>query len=201
MSQDQLDTIGKRHGSRLTNLSIRQEYDSGAPKIELTEGLSEHFPALETLSLDCVDVTDVRLKLPALRCLSLENAEGVGVFSLDCPRLESLYFEFVTISDPSDFGASLSRSPMLESVCGYKLRGLGVDSPCRCHQLVLPQADRLDLHHSDDLDFLQLYAPNMVELNLQVTVALSNSPTAHAKTLQLQMPLRHLCRPHLTTRS
>jgi hypothetical protein len=50
----------------------------------------------------------------------------------------------------------------------WQLRGLGVDSIRLCHTLVLPKCESVSLYRSDDLDYLRLYAPNMIELNLQV---------------------------------
>ena len=121
LSQDELKALGRRHGASLTRLSVEIEYQDYPPELRITRDVSALFPSLTSMYFNCVNVAELDLKMPELQSLHLENAREVHRFRLDCPELERMNFDFVTIRDARDFAASVGRSPKLEALHAYKV--------------------------------------------------------------------------------
>jgi hypothetical protein len=149
------------------SLFLSQEYTED--KAHSVDFSLVSFPLLETLDMECVPLSTLIFtqdKYPVLKSLGIANTGpwDADEFTLRLPLLENLSLRFVHITDPSDFGESLSSSPLLEQLSCYKLWGLG-----RCsHVLNLGSMDDLDFYRSDDLGKLKIWAPRLSRLGLQV---------------------------------
>ena len=69
--------------------------------------------------------------------------------------------------DPCGFGPSLSACPKLQQFNSYKLRGLELRDHS-AHHLILPNCASLSLWCADDLNRIEIEAPQLECLNLQV---------------------------------
>lgn len=163
ISQDELVSLVADHGTTVNEL--RFEYREDSQPITFSDF---KFPNLEKLSFWYCAMDFFRLvNAPKLKSLSIEQASCCSLehFSFCLPSLEVLSFEFCTINDPSDFGESVSNSPLLDRLIAYKLWGLG-DSLGR-KTVYLPSCTYLDLYRSDDISSLKIYAPRLESLNLR----------------------------------
>merc|ERR1719244_1866798 len=157
----------------MEELHISPEYNEEAPVIDM-EKVS--FPILKSLSMICQPIKSIHFtkkNTPILSSLDIESTlVKVEKFHLDLPELTYMGVQFVTVCDPRGFGKSLSRSPKLESFMAYKLWGLHVPKS-KAHVLVLPNCQTLDLYRSDDLNYLQIWAPKLEELDLQAVYSIT----------------------------
>lgn len=167
ITQDELEEFARLHPD-ITELQIHLGYDDD---VMASTGLkfTMPFPNLKVLSLgSCpVDFSFTKEWTPNLELITCDSL-NIDRFHLDLPQLRSLSFNFVNLQDDSGFGPSLSRSPLLEDVFGYKFWGLGGG----IHTLLLPKCIRFQLTRSDDLVGLHIYAPKLQELNLRSAYAL-----------------------------
>jgi len=153
-------------GRNLTSLTINAEHDDDCPVINTS---TMTFPKLAGIDLTSQALESFYFKkdqFPALKGVSINQPgyRDLSTFELDLPLLTNLSAEFITIEDDRKFGASISKSPLLESIFFYKVWGLGRS---RRHVLVCPNAEIIDLYRSDDLRGLSIWAPKLTELNLQ----------------------------------
>ena len=74
------------------------------------------------------------------------------------------------VYDPRGFGPSLSACPKLQHFTSYKLWGLGLRG-CSTHHLILPSCASLSLERADDLNRIEIEAPKLERLDLQVLEA------------------------------
>ncbi|KAI9020428.1 hypothetical protein DFJ74DRAFT_673095 [Hyaloraphidium curvatum] len=149
----------------LESLDIRPDYAGSAPTLSFGD---VSFRRLRTLSVQqpLTDIFFVKEHYPAMESIFLEQYRSGGIH-MDLPRLTYFSAQHWMVDDPHGFGPSLSRCPKLETVNCYKLWGLGVGSRSRGHRLALPSLEELDLYRSDDLGFLEIWAPRLRKLNLQ----------------------------------
>jgi len=152
-------------GRNLTSLTINAEHDDDCPVIKTS---SVTFPKLSEIDLTSQALESFYFKkdqFPTLKGVSIHQPAGrdLSTFELDLPLLTNLSADFITIEDDRKFGASISKSPLLESIFFYKVWGLGRS---RRHVLVCPNAENIALHRSD-LRGLSIWAPKMTDLNLQ----------------------------------
>lgn len=152
-----------------------------------------HFPVLTHLSLSCVGMKSIAFteaNTPLLTALSLSSVIGECCpFHLALPRLRSLFAEHTALGersiDAGQFGLSLSRCPLLETVDSYKFRCLGGSN-----YAVLPSLVSLKLHRSECTEHLDiLYAPRLRAVSLQAAYDLSgfklrNLPDATLATVE-----------------
>merc|ERR1719186_2472710 len=156
----------------MEELEIHPEYQDDSPTLDFSEvsflnlkSLTIHYQSLKAVHF-------TKEKTPLLSSLTLEqNCDEVETFHLDLPELRFMSFQFLTVRDPTGFGKSLSRCPKLESFFGYKLWGLHVPKS-KTHRLVLPNCSTLELHRSDDLNYLDIWAPKLEDLNLRACYSL-----------------------------
>ena len=89
--------------------------------------------------------------------------------------------------DPRGFGPSLSACPKLKHFNSYKLWGLGLRGR-DVHKLSLPKCATLCLWRADDLNRIEIEAPKLERLDLQVlgarpvSAACPAAPHVHAIT-------------------
>ena len=152
-----------------------------------------HFPVLSRLGLSCVGMKSIAFteaNTPLLEALSLSSVIGECCpFHLALPRLRSLFAEHTALGersiDAGQFGLSLSRCPLLETLDSYKFRCLGGSN-----YAVLPSLVSLKLHRSECTEHLDiLYAPRLRAVSLQAAYDLSdfklrNLPDATLATVQ-----------------
>ena len=195
-SQDELKRIAA-HFPGLQRLDISPDEDVLTHENEPDEldfsadGI--HFPALRSLSLSCVGMKSIAFteaNTPLLEALSLSSVLGDACpFTLALPRLRSLFAEHTTLGersiDAGQFGLSLSRCPLLETVESYKFRSLG-----DINYAVLPSLVSLTLHRFECTGHLDiLYAPRLRTVSLQAAYdlrefKLRNLPSATLATVQ-----------------
>uniref|UniRef100_A0A7M5UQS2 Uncharacterized protein n=1 Tax=Clytia hemisphaerica TaxID=252671 RepID=A0A7M5UQS2_9CNID len=139
--------------------------------------------------LSCIDFSKV--KLPKLKEIRIEHQGVMAVhftkentpllesliielpshnsfkyFILDLPNLTYLGFEHVSLYDPDDFGKSLSSCPKLKKIECYKFYGLHFNEK-NTPKLVLPSCEVIDLHRSDGLQNLDIWAPKLQFISFQ----------------------------------
>lgn len=153
-------------GRNLTSFNIFAEYEDNCPVIKTS---AVPFPKLLVIDLNCQALESFHFskdQFPSLKQVSIESPPNsqLSSFELDLPNLTTLSGQFITVKDDRKFGASISKSPLLEFISFYKLWGLGRS---KRHVLVCPNAKEIDLYRSDDLRGLRLWAPKMTRLNLQ----------------------------------
>lgn len=124
------------------------------------------FPKLKKFSIKCHTIKSVYFTgdcFPVLEELNIEEpfAANQETFHLDLPNLQHVFCRSFDVVDMSDFGPSLSRCPKLKTFRSYKLWGLKKPT------LVLPNLIALDIHRSDDLKGLKIWAPKVKTLNLR----------------------------------
>lgn len=169
ISQDELVSLVADHGTTVKEL--RFQYEDESQPISFSDF---EFPNLEKLEFYYCAVDFFSLvNAPKLKWLSIEQASYCSIehITFRLPSLEVLSFEFCTINDPSDFGESLTNSPLLERFIAYKLWGLG-DSLGR-KTVYLPSCTDLSLYRSDDISSLKIYAPRLQSLNLRACYDMS----------------------------
>ena len=91
------------------------------------------------------------------------------------------------VRDPRGFGPSLSACPKLEDFLSYKLCGLGLHDGS-VHKLSLPKCASLTMCGSRDLNRIEIKAPKLERLDLQVLEAHRVSACALAPTSSLIAP-------------
>merc|ERR1719186_470871 len=153
-------------------LEIHPEYAEGVPTLDFSE---VEFLTLESLTIRHQSIKSVHFtkeKTPLLSILHLDQTRpAVDKFHLDLPELVFMNVEFLTVMNPTGFGKSISRCPKLETFFGYKLWGLHVPRR-KTNRLVLPNCNKLELHRSDDLNYLDIWAPKLEDLNLRACFSL-----------------------------
>lgn len=162
LTQNEVVNLVSQYGTKVKELTFHYEEES-----EPISFTNFEFPNLEKLDFNhCALDIFILVNAPKLKMLTIEHCYlPIGFIKFRLPALESLWFEFCTIDDPSDLGDSLSNSPLIEKIYGYKLWGLG-DSLGK-KTVYLPNCKDLDLYRSDDLSSLKLYAPRLESLNLR----------------------------------
>lgn len=145
----------------METIELTSEYEDRRPPIIDTSKVK--FPKLKRFSALCqaiqaVNFTDDNFPLLESICINQPCARDLEYFNTNLPNLKSMSFEHVVINDVDKFGASLSRSPKLETFISYKLWGLGSKA---VHRLVLPNLTILNLYRSNDLRKLKLRAPKL----------------------------------------
>ena len=136
-----------------------------------------HLPSLTSLELACANVGLLQLtsdNTPSITSIDLHNLLDDFALRLELPELVSFDAEhsFVggPLSQPNDFGLSLSRCPKLETVRTYKFRGLAGRNFCVC-----PRLYSLTLYRSECTDSLDiLSAPALVELNVRAAYGMQH---------------------------
>jgi len=172
INQSQFEQLADSNlGKGLEVLEFRPEYDDSNPPVIDTSKTS--FPSLKDLDLNCQAIKAFHFTkefFPKLASVSLESpcAMDLEYFTSDLPKLKSLSFRFVCFKDLNNFGPSVSKSILLESIHCYKFWGL---SSRKEHTLVLPNLETLDLYRSDDMRVLKLWTPKLSSLNLQACYA------------------------------
>jgi len=172
INQDELVNLVAQYGTTIKELEFYFHNEGEAAQISFTQDFK--FPNLESLefhycSLDVFTLVNA----PKLKSLSFEQCtDSLEFIKFRLPSLEHLSFDFITINDPSDFGDSLSNSPLLETVFAYKLWGLG-DSLGK-KTVYLPNCTDLNFWRSDDISSLKIYAPRLQSLNLRACYSMKN---------------------------
>jgi hypothetical protein len=157
-------------------------YDEG-----LSASLERHLPDLTELQL--VDVAFERVVLsaaltPSLRHLRMQNVPDDCELTLELPELRSVSIHFLRGADEV-VNEMLARATRLEKFDSYKL---WVDEL----HLASNELVEVDLHRSDSLDTLTLYAPNLRKLGLQACYGLETLTfRASHPTLSAQLPPGH----------
>lgn len=75
------------------------------------------------------------------------------------------------LENSDSFGPCLSACVQLRTFRAYKLWGLGHTRRGKIHKVKLPNCLDMNLYRSDDLERLELNAPMLSSLNLQVSVS------------------------------
>jgi len=169
VTQDELVNLVALHGATVKKLTFHYEEESKPIRFAHFE-----FANLEQLEFNYCAVGVFNLvNAPKLKSLSIEQCSYCPLYCIAfrLPSLESLSFEFCTIDDPSDFGDSLSNSPLLKRVYAYKLWGLGDSLGKRT--VYLPNCTELNFYRSDDLSSLKIYAPRLESLNLRACYSMT----------------------------
>jgi len=169
LTQDELVNLVKHHGSTVKELTFRYENESDPIDFKYFE-----FPNLERLEFNyCAVDIFILVNAPKLKILNIDQCSYSPLLYIKfrLPSLQRLGFDFCTIEDLSDFGDSLSNSPLLESFYAYKLWGLG-DSLGK-KTVYLPNCKDLNLWRSDDISSLKIYAPRLKSLNLRACYSMT----------------------------
>ena len=128
-----------------------------------------HLPDLVTLSLVDVSFSKVVLNktlTPSLRRLRMQNVPDECDLALELPNLREVSIHFLGDCDEV-INTMLAHATSLETFDSYKL-WVG-ELHFASNELV-----EVDLHRSDALDTLTLYAPNLRKLGLQACYGLNN---------------------------
>lgn len=91
--------------------------------------------------------------------------------------LSSIAIEHTQVDNGHDFRSSLSRCSKFETLSSYKLWGIGGHR----QKLMLPECMGLSLYRADDADWLDIHAPNLVNLNLQACYGLKHARLSQMK--------------------
>lgn len=146
------------------------------------------FPKLKELQLNIVPLVTIHFtsaNTPLLEDLDIDslywdedsNTEGqmpCQGFYLDLPHLRKLRLHGFWVHDGSDWGASLSRCPRLESVDMRETSGWCPPSEhfqCVPHSLHLPECKWVDFANWENVSELEVDAPKLT--SLQVTTSTS----------------------------
>ena len=160
---------------------------------DLSVSFERHLPELRELQL--VDVAFSTLVLtealtPALESLRMQNVPDDCELTLELPRLKDVSIHFLSECDEV-INAMLSHATSLESFDSYKLWVSEL-------HFASNELRSVDLHRSDALDTLTLYAPNLERLGLQACYGLDHL-TFHDThpTLSALLPAGYLPPPTL----
>lgn len=157
---------------------------AGASGGEDGGGPTARFPQLKELQLEGVAFSHIRLSgagTPALADVSLQNIGDDCELSIELPSLKEFTIRFWH-GDDDAINALLAAAPRLERFRAYKLWVHSL-------QFASNALTEIDLHRSDSLHELTIWAPLLATLNLQVRAA-----------LRLACPAR-LSRPHVHPRA
>ena len=168
MTQEEMFLLADSHiGQRTKILSIIPEKSAYSPQIDYSSVI---FPQLLTLEIHYQQIKAIHFtkdNMPRLKHLSIKKViDCIGYCTMSLPDLETLDFEFITFTDSLGFGKSLSKSPKLKYVSCYNCMGLR-DIKRHVHVLVLPNCENLDIYRSEDLCYMNIWAPKLMYLNLQ----------------------------------
>ena len=173
-TQSQFEAFAQKH-PHTTSLSMSFEHPNhDPPPLDFSR---IHLPSLTSLELACANVGLLQLtsdNTPSITSIDLHNLLDDFALRLELPELVSFDAEhsFVggPLSQPNDFGLSLSRCPKLETVRTYKFRGLAGRNFCVC-----PCLYSLTLYRSECTDSLDiLSAPALVELNVRAAYGMQH---------------------------
>lgn len=121
------------------------------------------FPQLRRLAMEGQGLVAIHLTsscFPLLNWVSVELVGAVEYLNLDLPLLTHINLKHITLLNSEEFGASMSRSPKLQTIYTYKLFGL-----CEV-EMSLPDCSHVNFMRSDGIKSFSLWAPKLEMLNL-----------------------------------
>lgn len=158
--QAQIDAIP----SSMANVRILTIQSIGCYDDKLKFQLEIPMPQLEVLQLTDVCFTKLTLNeelTPNLRSISMQNMEDDCEISILLPKLKELEMQYYCGEEDRWMHDMLAEARDLESFNSYKLQRVGALN------FASDQLHYIRLHRADCLQEVSVYAPRLVELNLQ----------------------------------
>jgi len=173
-------------------------YDSSASHV-----LARALPRLEYLQLEDVPFSKVHLTealTPNVKKLSMQNVSDDCDLQVVLPKLREVSVHYFTPVDtqrtPEGWRRSLAIDGMLEAAT--KLRSFdSYKLNVGCLSFASNSLKSVSLHRSDCLEYLKIWAPNLVTLGLQACYSLESIAFLDVHPMQAQLPPDHQI-PELT---
>lgn len=152
--------------------------------------LNRPLPALEELQIIDVDMANITLNAtltPNLKSIKMQNVSGECSFDIILPSLEQFEMLYYGPADDDSWIIKmLQNAPNLVAFDSYKLR---------VPYLVFAsnQLRRIRLHRAELLERIDLWAPNLIDLNLQAAYDLHEIHFLDNHELKEQLPPNFRC--------